>query len=445
MKEFKSEHIVELYDLQKSGNYIYLVMEYCEAGDLAGLLRRKKVLEEYQVSVLIRQLGAALQVLHKANYAHRDLKPQNLLLKELEGQLFLKLGDFGFARFVDPADLAETLCGSPLYMAPEILKYEKYDGKADLWSIGAIMYEMLFGRPPFRAQNHIQLLRVIEATEKVEIPKDMSITESCRDLILGLLKKDPEERFTFEQFITHPFLDMKAPLPLMEAPPKEVGFTIPKFLRPRSASVQQMPSEKKSSLSTSFKQQLAATAAKSPSVQQSQSIISALSNKSNKEELPFQEERNFSRLLEGVKYLRPALVKIIQRDARLAIILQQIAESNSSLLQISSSDMQAQLSVAVENSNLLLTAIELCANILTLLKDSKVTHSEEGARAIVIWLTNQIEEIEQKLKVPLNILEKYPSCSMIRTSASFLSPTVNRLSEVMYEHAMKSVNDSILI
>ncbi|KAI9217566.1 kinase-like domain-containing protein, partial [Blastocladiella britannica] len=75
----------------------------------------------------------------------------------------LKLADFGFARYLPtPTSLAETLCGSPLYMAPEILRYEKYDTRADLWSVGCIAYEVWFGRVPYRAVNHIELLRKIE-------------------------------------------------------------------------------------------------------------------------------------------------------------------------------------------------------------------------------------------------------------------------------------------
>ena len=73
----------------------------------------------------------------------------------------LKIADFGFARSLPSTSLAETLCGSPLYMAPEILRYEKYDAKADLWSVGTVLYEMVVGRPPFRATNHVELLRKI--------------------------------------------------------------------------------------------------------------------------------------------------------------------------------------------------------------------------------------------------------------------------------------------
>ena len=84
----------------------------------------------------------------------------------------LKVADFGFARFLPQAMMAETLCGSPLYMAPEILSYQKYDSKADLWSVGAVLYEMAVGKPPFRAQNHIELLKKIDHSKGIKVPNE---------------------------------------------------------------------------------------------------------------------------------------------------------------------------------------------------------------------------------------------------------------------------------
>lgn len=124
----------------------------------------------------------------------------------------LKVGDFGFARILPAATMAETLCGSPLYMAPEILRYEKYDPKVDLWSIGAVLYEMAVGRPPFRAQNHVELLRKIEKGEdRITFPERKSsdgdatkdplpVDQDIKELICRLLKKDPKNRMPFEEF-----------------------------------------------------------------------------------------------------------------------------------------------------------------------------------------------------------------------------------------------------
>lgn len=135
----------------------------------------------------------------------------------------LKIADFGFARSLPHLSLAETLCGSPLYMAPEILRYEKYDAKADLWSVGAVLYEMCTGKPPFRAQNHVELLKRIEkAQDVITFPGDVDersgssgaspqtghhftpISDDIKNLIRQLLKRNPVERISFEEFFMNP-------------------------------------------------------------------------------------------------------------------------------------------------------------------------------------------------------------------------------------------------
>lgn len=113
----------------------------------------------------------------------------------------LKIADFGFARHLPAQSLAETLCGSPLYMAPEILSYKKYDAKADLWSVGTVTYEMLVGKPPFKAANHVDLMRKIDQAEDIiPFPKTFSLSSDLKQLIESLLKRDPSNRVEFENF-----------------------------------------------------------------------------------------------------------------------------------------------------------------------------------------------------------------------------------------------------
>lgn len=126
----------------------------------------------------------------------------------------LKVADFGFARILPASAMAETLCGSPLYMAPEILRYEKYDAKVDLWSVGAVLFEMAVGKPPFRASNHVELLRKIEKGEdRIKFPDESSrsaadpdaipplpVPSDIKGLIRGLLKRHSADRMSFEAF-----------------------------------------------------------------------------------------------------------------------------------------------------------------------------------------------------------------------------------------------------
>ena len=140
------------------------------------------------VSTLIVILAAmGLEEMRSKNVIHRDLKPQNLLLSHDGPDAVLKIADFGFARSLTQG-MAETLCGSPLYMAPEILRYQKYDAKADLWSVGTILYEMVTGRPPFGGNNPLQLLGNIERTEaRIPPPIAKTLSLECVELCLFLL------------------------------------------------------------------------------------------------------------------------------------------------------------------------------------------------------------------------------------------------------------------
>lgn len=111
----------------------------------------------------------------------RDLKPGNILLASTGGHVCAKIADFGFARALEPARLANTLCGSPLYMAPEVLSERQYDSHADLWSLGVMMFEMLVGHVPFSGNNIVHLKKVIDNNEAF-LPFDMreQLSPACQ-------------------------------------------------------------------------------------------------------------------------------------------------------------------------------------------------------------------------------------------------------------------------
>ena len=177
------ENVVRLLDAKKTENHIYLIMEYCAGGDFSKWFRRRKIISEADAKFYLGQVAKGLFFMHERGLLHRDLKPQNFLMTEWgKSRCCLKIGDFGFAKHLSgAADLAATVCGSPLYMAPEILMWERYDAKADLWSIGVILYEMLWGRPPFRAENHIELARKFTQKPQVKFPAFIQIIEKARN------------------------------------------------------------------------------------------------------------------------------------------------------------------------------------------------------------------------------------------------------------------------
>ncbi|XP_005298225.2 serine/threonine-protein kinase ULK2 isoform X3 [Chrysemys picta bellii] len=213
LKELQHENIVALYDVQEMSNSVFLVMEYCNGGDLADYLQAKGTLSEDTIRVFLRQIAAAMRILHSKGIIHRDLKPQNILLsyasrrKSSVSGIRIKIADFGFARYLHSNMMAATLCGSPMYMAPEVIMSQHYDAKADLWSIGTVIYQCLVGKPPFQANSPQDLRMFYEKNRNLlpSIPRETSAY--LADLLLGLLQRNQKDRMDFEAFFNHPFLD----------------------------------------------------------------------------------------------------------------------------------------------------------------------------------------------------------------------------------------------
>uniref|UniRef100_G3VKC1 non-specific serine/threonine protein kinase n=1 Tax=Sarcophilus harrisii TaxID=9305 RepID=G3VKC1_SARHA len=202
LKELQHENIVALYDVQ-----------YCNGGDLADYLQAKGTLSEDTIRVFLHQIAAAMRILHSKGIIHRDLKPQNILLsyasrrKSSVSGIRIKIADFGFARYLHSNMMAATLCGSPMYMAPEVIMSQHYDAKADLWSIGTVIYQCLVGKPPFQANSPQDLRMFYEKNRSLipSIPRETS--PYLANLLLGLLQRNQKDRMDFEAFFSHPFLE----------------------------------------------------------------------------------------------------------------------------------------------------------------------------------------------------------------------------------------------
>ncbi len=213
LKELQHENIVALYDVQEMPSSVFLVMEYCNGGDLADYLQAKGTLSEDTIRVFLQQIAAAMRILHSKGIIHRDLKPQNILLsyasrrKSSVSGIRHQIADFGFARYLHSNMMAATLCGSPMYMAPEVIMSQHYDAKADLWSIGTVIYQCLVGKPPFQANSPQDLRMFYEKNRNLipSIPRETSTY--LADLLLGLLQRNQKDRMDFEAFFNHPFLD----------------------------------------------------------------------------------------------------------------------------------------------------------------------------------------------------------------------------------------------
>ncbi|KAL8504714.1 hypothetical protein ACS0TY_016048 [Phlomoides rotata] len=213
LKRINHPNIIRLHDMMEEPGKIYIVLEYCKGGDLSMYIQQRHgKVPEVTAKHFMQQLAKGLKVLRENNLIHRDLKPQNLLLTSNDDSSILKIADFGFARSLQPRGLAETLCGSPLYMAPEIMQLQKYDAKADLWSVGAILFQLVIGKTPFTGNNQLQLLQnIMKSTELQFPPEARNLSPHCLDLCRKLLRRNPVERLTFEEFFNHPYLSDRQP------------------------------------------------------------------------------------------------------------------------------------------------------------------------------------------------------------------------------------------
>eukprot|EP01102_Stenamoeba_stenopodia_P008094 TRINITY_DN22_c0_g1_i1.p1 TRINITY_DN22_c0_g1~~TRINITY_DN22_c0_g1_i1.p1 ORF type:complete len:442 (-),score=94.33 TRINITY_DN22_c0_g1_i1:143-1468(-) len=223
MKSLNHPSVVRLYEVLDTPTSLFLIMEFCPGGTLADYLQTQKQIPEPEAQVYIRQIASGLQYMRARNIAHRDLKPANLLLvHQPDGSKCVKITDFTFARFLKQGEISKTLVGSPLYMAPEIFNDYQYDGVADLWSVGVILYEMLVGQVPFPADTLIQLINVLRTTEAA-IPSNIKLSNHCQHLVLALLQKDAKRRIPWDAFFNHPWIlgvvaEPARPTPVNQAP-----------------------------------------------------------------------------------------------------------------------------------------------------------------------------------------------------------------------------------
>ena len=184
---------------------IYFVMPFLNGGELFQHLRKFRTFDEEKVRFYSAQIGLALHYLHEKGIIYRDLKPENILMDD---QGYLRLADFGMAKKLKGNEKATSFCGTPEYLAPEIITGEGHNKAADWWSFGILIYEMLCGLPPFYVENLEKMYELIK-TAQVKFPKKVTISEDAKDLIKKLLTKKPSQRMGYRTGLNeirqHPF------------------------------------------------------------------------------------------------------------------------------------------------------------------------------------------------------------------------------------------------
>ncbi|KAL4501609.1 hypothetical protein ABPG72_018660 [Tetrahymena utriculariae] len=200
-QKLKSPFTVELYKVYKCQEHFYLILEFCDGGDLLQYVRKNGPLPEQKAIGYLMQILAGFRVLHQNSIIHRDLKPANILMS---GNI-LKIADFGAARTVDLNNQAITKIGTPVFLAPEIQEGKEYGFEVDIFSLGVLLYFMLFNDYPFNGSG-VQLYNNMKE-EKIDFNKNgVVISSQLKDLLVRLLKFDREQRISWAQIYQHPIV-----------------------------------------------------------------------------------------------------------------------------------------------------------------------------------------------------------------------------------------------
>jgi serine/threonine protein kinase len=211
LKEMKHPHIIRLYDFFAEPNCYYLVMERMSGGELFDRIVAKAYYNEKEARDVCKIVLEAVYHCHVHHVAHRDLKPENLLLRSKEDDSAVKIADFGFAKRVERPNSLKTQCGTPGYVAPEILEGIPYDECADMWSVGVILYILLGGYPPFIENNQRELFRKIRKGDYEFHPEYWSsVSEEARELISHLLTVKPSSRLSAKNALKNKWITQDA-------------------------------------------------------------------------------------------------------------------------------------------------------------------------------------------------------------------------------------------
>jgi len=207
LKRVKHENIVGLKDMYEDSDKLHLVMQLVTGGELFDKIVEKGSYSELEASIIIRKILSAVDYLHENGIAHRDLKPENLLLKS-ENDTEVMLSDFGLSKIIGEDTMMQTACGTPYYVAPEVLSATGYGQEVDLWSCGVITYLLLCGFPPFYGDSLPEVFeQIMKAEYDFPTPYWDDISKEAKDLISKLLVVDPKKRFTANQALHHPWIE----------------------------------------------------------------------------------------------------------------------------------------------------------------------------------------------------------------------------------------------
>ncbi|CAK69372.1 unnamed protein product (macronuclear) [Paramecium tetraurelia] len=204
MKKIQHESVIKLYEVYEGDDCLYLVLEYLRGGELHQFMKKSPPFSEEKCSKLIFRILKALYSIHQKGILHRDLKPENIMLRNKDDLDNICIGDFGLADYYSPSgQYLFTRCGTPGYVAPELLQDKLYDFKIDIYSVGILMYILIAGKSPFDGKDYDDVvMRNYYAKVKFE---DCKLTEVGMNFLKGLMNKNPIQRFSAEEALNHPW------------------------------------------------------------------------------------------------------------------------------------------------------------------------------------------------------------------------------------------------
>jgi serine/threonine protein kinase len=234
MQDLRHPNIVEFVEYYDQGDYLYIIMEFVRQGDLQGYLNQHGTMKEKIAKSMAQQILSALSYLHRAKITHRDIKPDNILIADLD-PFTVKLSDFGLSKVVKHEEtFLKTFCGTLLYCAPEVFPdfngqskgtkrrrgakvYHSYSSSVDIWSFGGVLWYALSGEPPFKGiadATGEAMYNNIMGTPLDPTPlRKAGVSSACIDLLMQMLRIDPAERPTNRDCLNHPWLKDGATLP----------------------------------------------------------------------------------------------------------------------------------------------------------------------------------------------------------------------------------------
>jgi len=218
LKKIKHENLVKLHDLYETDEGVYIVTDLARGGELFNQLLLKGSYTEKDAANLVHQMLKGVAYLHENDIVHRDLKPENLLFKDKSDDSILMITDFGLSKILKTNDdILMTACGTPGYVAPEVLSQKGYNKPVDLWSVGVITYTMLCGYPPFYGENQAVLLQSIMAGNYEYDEEDWGeISDDAKDLIDKFLCFDSLKRITAKEALKHKWFTSAADVNILD-------------------------------------------------------------------------------------------------------------------------------------------------------------------------------------------------------------------------------------